>query len=252
MLARIKLVDSSKADSGVFFQHLWQMWKILGIMMDVDDSNRLLFTFYAAFINIMVSICYPLHLCLLLFQSETMSDNIKNLAVSVTCVACSTKFIIYSTKLPLIRTFKILLSQLDARVNEGPELDYFRQLKRLLRNIALIFLGVYSIIGITAELSFIFSDERRLLYPAWFPFNWRENTLSLYLANIYQIVGIFFLLMQNYVDDCFPAMALCVLSGHIKILSLRVANIGHNSRSTQKENEEEMVRCVEDQKLLYE
>lgn len=222
----------------------------MGIKLDIGHEHPG-YWLYSFVLNVMVTICYPVHLALALFRSESMADNVKNLAVCVTCVACGIKFIIYATKLPTIRKFEHILVRLDESIVNGVETEYFKRLRNSLRNIGVVFICFYLPVGITAELSFIFREERSLLYPAWFPFNWLESTSYFVLANIYQIVGIFFLLLQNYVDDTFPPMALCMLSGHIKILSIRLANIGYDDRSWQ-DNEQELNRCVEHQQRLYE
>lgn len=252
-VATTKPNDMTKTNSCTFFKPHWLCWKILGITLDIDSKHqyRNIYIFYSIILNIMVTICYPLHLALQLFRSDSMADNIKNFAVCVTCVACSTKFLIYSTKLSTIRKFEQILQQLDERIQNEVETRYFQRLRSRMINVGLVFLSVYLPVGITAELSFIFRGERSLLYPAWFPFNWMDSTGLFYVANVYQIVGIFFLLLQNYVDDTFPPMALCMLSGHIKILSIRVANIGFDKKSLH-ENEQELNRCVEDQQKLYE
>ncbi|XP_023306735.2 odorant receptor 59a [Lucilia cuprina] len=244
---------NAEPNSYGFFKLHWLCWKILGITLDIDKFNihRNTYLLYSIVLNIVVTICYPLHLALQLFRSELMADNIKNFAVCVTCVACSIKFSIYSTKLPVIRQFEQILKRLDERIKTEVEMNYFRQLRNRLRNVGLVFLSVYLPVGITAELSVMFREGRSLLYPAWFPFNWKESTVLFYVANIYQVVGIFILLLENYIDDTFPPMALCMLSGHIEILSIRVSNIGYDKKSL-KENEEELDRCVEDQQTLYE
>lgn len=248
-------IEQSKPNSCEFFKPHWLCWKILGIKPNTANgqefTTKYAYILYSIVLNLLVTVFYPLHLCLHLFHSDSMADNIKNFAVSVTCVACTLKFIIYSTKLTTIQHYEKILQRLDARITAEIEINYFKQLKHSLRNIGLLFVTVYLSVGITAELSFIFREQRDLLYPAWFPFNWMESTAWFYVANLYQIVGIFFLLLENFVDDCFPPMALCMLSGHIKILSIRVSNIGYDDK-TLEENERQMDNCVKDQMALYE
>ena len=246
--------EQNKPNSCAFFKPHWLCWKILGINQDIRNdhtcSTKYGYLLYSILLNLTVTVFYPLHLGLHLFRSDSMADNIKNFAVCVTCVACSLKFIIYSTKMSKIEEFEQILQRLDARITTEIEMNYFKQLKDSLRNIGLLFVSVYLSVGIAAELSFIFREERDLLYPAWFPFDWLSSTAWFYVANVYQIVGIFFLLLENFVDDCFPPMALCMLSGHIKILSIRVSNIGYDDR-TLEENERQLNRCVDDQLTLY-
>lgn len=87
------------------------------------------------------------------------------------------------------------------------------------------------------------------MYPAWFPFDWLNSTRYYYMANLYQIGGITFQLLQNYVSDCFPAVALCLISSHVKMLYKRFEEVGTDS---EKDAERELEACITDHKNLLE
>ncbi|XP_037941066.1 odorant receptor 59a-like [Teleopsis dalmanni] len=53
----------------------------------------------------------------------------------------------------------------------------------------------------------------------------------------------------NLVDDVFPPLSLCMLTGHIKVLHMRISGIGYD-RKNQTTNEEELTECVKDQQNL--
>ncbi|XP_017487642.1 PREDICTED: odorant receptor 59a-like [Rhagoletis zephyria] len=234
-------------DTRSFFKLHWTCFKVLGII--APTSNAYYFG-YSVLLHLLVTFCYPLHLAMALFSNTNASANIQNLAVCVTCVACSMKFIIYATKMERLRELEAIMAALDERVNSSRERRYLAQLRKEIRHIIVGFLSIYTLVGVTAELRFIFRNEHNLLYPAWFPFDWRASDLKFYAAHLYQIVGISFQLLQNFVNDCFPTMTLVLLSAHIKLLGIRVSQIGYANRSLD-ENEEELFRCIKDQEQLY-
>nr|UZH23372.1 odorant receptor 59a1 [Anastrepha ludens] len=234
-------------DTRSFFKLHWTCFKVLGVIAPTSNAYYL---GYSLLLHLLVTICYPLHLALALFKSCNASVNIENLAVCVTCVACSMKFVIYAMKMGRIRELESIIGTLDARCSSPHERSYFIQLRKDMRHITIGFLSIYAIVGVTAELMFIFRNEHNLLYPAWFPFDWRANELKFYAAHLYQIVGISYQLLQNFVNDCLPTMALAVLSAHIKLLGIRVSQIGYAEQNLDA-NEEELLRCIKDQEQLY-
>uniref|UniRef100_A0A1B0GFE0 Uncharacterized protein n=1 Tax=Glossina morsitans morsitans TaxID=37546 RepID=A0A1B0GFE0_GLOMM len=93
--------------------------------------------------------------------------------------------------------------------------------------------------------------DQRLMAPAWFPFDWKSSSTLYWSALLYQFIGLNMLIMQNLVNDTVGPMSLCLLSGHVHLLAMRVARIGYNKRKSQKYHEDELKLCIEDhQKLL--
>ncbi|TMW41350.1 hypothetical protein DOY81_013570, partial [Sarcophaga bullata] len=221
--------DQSKPNSCAFFKPHWLCWKILGISQNIRNdhtcSTKYGYIVYSILLNLTVTVFYPLHLALHLFRSDSMADNIKNFAVCVTCVACSLKFIIYSTKMVTIEKFETILQLY----------------------IGLLFVSVYLSVGITAELSFIFRELERSIVSGFGSIRLDHQQHGL-MGQVYQIVAQIFLLLENFVEIAFHRWP-CVMPV-LKILSIRVSNIGYDSR-TLEENERELNRCVVDQMTLY-
>nr|QKN21370.1 odorant receptor [Bactrocera dorsalis] len=234
-------------DTRSFLKLHWTCFKVLGINASNSSGYYL---GYSVLLQVLVTFCYPLHLALALFSSADASTNIQNLAVCVVCVVCSTKFVIYATRMSRIRELESIIAALDARAQSACERRYFVELRKEMRHITLGFLSIYAVVGVTAELMFFFRNEHNLLYPAWFPFDWRASDLKFYAAHSYQIIGISFQLLQNFVNDCLPTMALALLSAHIKLLGMRVSKIGYATESPAA-NEEELLCCIKDQEQLY-
>ncbi|XP_014097365.1 odorant receptor 59a-like [Bactrocera oleae] len=240
---------SQPVNSNAFFKIHWLGFRICGGDLSVN-KYRLVYLAYALMVTALVTFCYPLHLALALFRNGSVAGNIKNLAVCVTCIACSLKFLIYTRKLGIMREIEQTFSELDSRVSSEVERKYFAWMRISVRNVVSVFLCAYAAVGVTAELAFLLSKERSLLYPAWFPLDWRASTRNFYVANVYQFVGISYQIFQNFINDTFPPITCCLLSGHIKLLGIRVSRIGYDCVRLQ-DNERELVRCIKDQKNLY-
>nr|QKN21034.1 odorant receptor [Bactrocera correcta] len=234
-------------DTRSFFNLHWTCFKVLGI----DASNSSVYYFvYTVLLLVFVTFCYPLHLALGLFNSTDASTTIQNLSVTVVCSVCSAKFVIYITRMSRIRELESIIAALDARAQTPSERRYFVDLRKEVRQITLGFTFIYVFVGVSAELRFLFRSERTLLYPGWIPFDWRTSDLRFNAVHFYQIVGVSYLLLQNFVNDCLPTLALALLSAHIKLLGIRVSQIGYATKSLEA-NEEELLSCIKDQEQLY-
>jgi len=222
------------------------VWKILGIAYK-EIHWRKLYLFYSLVLFLFITVGNPLHLGMAVFQNDNLPDDLKNLTMFVTCLSCSLKFIIYAYNFDKVQEMEQLLRQLDSRVSGKEETYIYNQLKTQLRNILFIFISIY----LLAEMSFIFQDKRGLMYPAWFPFDWRNSTRNYCIANIYQIVGVSYQILQNYVNDCYPAVMLCIISAHTKMLYKRFERIGIKDTG-DCEVQKELEACITDHKRLLE
>ncbi|KAH8370381.1 hypothetical protein KR093_003232, partial [Drosophila rubida] len=231
-----------------YFKTHWIVWQALGL-----DSKyvacRPIATIYIVALHIAFNIGYPFHLAMSMFRNGNLTDDIKNLTTFAVCFAGTLKSAIFVLKFYQIGQMEQMIKLLDLRIKGKRETDIYIQLRRQLKNILYGFAGVYLIVGIFAELSFLFQSERGLMYPAWMPFDWRNSTRNYYMANVYQVVGIGYHLVQNCVNDCYPAMMLCLISGHIKMLYSRFENIGCNDPN-DAEAESDLEGCITDHKRL--
>ncbi|EDW85627.1 uncharacterized protein Dwil_GK23056 [Drosophila willistoni] len=225
-----------------FFKSHWTAWKVLGSAHQ-QIQWRGLYRVATILANLLVTIAYPFHLGMSLFRNRTLTEDILNLTTFVTCLACSLKFLIYAYNFEMVSKIEDLLRKLDQRVSGPKQINIYSQLRNQQRMILYIFIGIYLPCAVFAELSFLFQEQRALMYPAWFPFDWISSTRNFYIANVYQIVGISFQLLQNYVSDCFPAVVLCLISAHIKMLCLRFEQVV---------DEKELENCITDHKHLLE
>ncbi|XP_062136735.1 uncharacterized protein LOC133846043 [Drosophila sulfurigaster albostrigata] len=231
-----------------YFKIHWIVWKTLGL--DAQYVNwKPMVIINIVTLHLAFNIGYPFHLAMSMFRNGNLTDDIKNLTTFAVCFAGTLKSAIYVLKFYKIRQMEQIIELLDLRINGEEETDIYIKLRRQLRNILYGFAGIYLIVGIFAELSFLFQTERGLMYPAWIPFDWQNSTLNYYVANAYQVTGISYHLIQNFANDCYPAMMLCLISGHIKMLYRRFENMGFNDPS-DAEAQSDLENCITDHKRL--
>ncbi|XP_064544323.1 odorant receptor 59a-like [Drosophila montana] len=231
-----------------FFKSHWAVWKLVGLTFRQTKWTQL-YIVYSLMLNLFVSIGFPLHLGLSVFRNKNLSDDVLNLTTFATCLACSLKTAIYAYNLDKVKQMEQLLSQLDLRIKSAAEKTIYKNLKAQLRNILYVFIGIYLPAGVFADLAFIFKAERSLMYPGWFPFDWLNSTRNFYIASAFQIAGVSFQLTQNYANDCFPAVMLCLISAHIKMLYVRFEQVGVDEA---EDAEDQLEACITDHKRLLE
>uniref|UniRef100_A0A1A9W9N3 Odorant receptor n=1 Tax=Glossina brevipalpis TaxID=37001 RepID=A0A1A9W9N3_9MUSC len=239
-----------------FFRNNWLSWKLLGIVPPKSGQRLQLikYLFWSMIVNAIATISFPLHLLLGIFQQQSQSTRFESIAICVTSIATSLKFVIYASKLQHVQEMGKFFQHLDTRLRKDNEKQFYR--KHIHRNVIRIqamFIVIYVLVGVTATVAFIFSSERRLFYPGWLPFDWRLSNGHYMAAIAFQLISIFFQILQNFTNDSFTPKALCLLSGHIELLYKRVANIGYANNATYQQNRNllELNECVLDQKHLY-
>ncbi|ALC41699.1 Or33b, partial [Drosophila busckii] len=246
---------SSGINSASFISGHWKVWKIVGAAY-TEVKCPGIYWIYAILLHVLVTIYNPFHMSVELFSQATVTDKIRNITSFIGTLACSLKILIFSYNLQKVRHMEHLLELLDSRIKGSAQLSIYNQLSRQLRNIIYVFICMYLPVGISSEMSFIFQEERKLLYPGWFPYDWHNSTLNFNLTNIYQFAAMTFAILESYVNDSIPAVMLCLISAHTKMLYKRIADIGTTLKSDteleQQLAETELEACITDHKHLLE
>lgn len=222
----------------------WFFWRIFGI-----HPTKKYFFFYIAYsivLLFLVPIYYPVSVGIELFQLRSLKDILENLAVNATVFLCSIKFFIILWKRKDILKIAELMEPLDRRIKDSEEMEEVGNIKRKCLNLMTIYAISYSSVMISGGLSLIFYTEKRLMYSAYFPFDWRRVYT---LVILYQYIGISIQIAMNFADDTFPPIMLCLLSGHVKILCLRIQRIGNHCGS-QISHHQELRQCIADHKQI--
>ncbi|XP_037815423.1 odorant receptor 59a-like [Lucilia sericata] len=230
-------------------------WRILGFLP--TEKYRQLYIAYALVVNIMVTIVYPIHLVIGLIMSNTLYDFIKNLAIAVTAILCSIKTIIMWLKFQNIKDILDIITKQNKRILlDKKETRYFKyEFLGNLDRVFKMFIIMYINAGVFAELSVLGNGilgTWRLLYPAYFVFDPFSNSALYFVAHVYQFIGASYLIIQLIVIDTFGTMLMALLSGQLHTLNMRLTKLGRDPNKTKRENNLDLLDCIQDHKDLLE
>uniref|UniRef100_A0A1I8PGH5 Odorant receptor n=1 Tax=Stomoxys calcitrans TaxID=35570 RepID=A0A1I8PGH5_STOCA len=193
-----------------------------------------------------ITFWYPIHLVLGLLMLPSHGDIFKNMSIAITCFICSLKFLSLRINLKKLHEIEALLDQLDKRVASLEELEYFSEnVQKTAKVIAKIYFVVYVGTGVSGILTVLMNSERRLMYPAWFPFDWNSSLLVYRLTLFYQAFGVTVQIVQNMVNDIFTPVMLCLMAGHVRLLGMRLRKIGNDQKRNSNHHLEVLKNCME-------
>ncbi|KAH8266662.1 hypothetical protein KR018_007968, partial [Drosophila ironensis] len=239
-------------DSARFYRPFWLCMRALAPTL-FEESTPIL-RVYVTVLHFLVTLCFPLHFLLHLLLQPSAADLFKNLTMSLTCAACSLKHVAHIYHLPEIQEIESLISQLDLFVSGAEELQYYREhvksgAKTFTRCLYISF-GIIYVCFLYGVFTLIASGTRELIYPAYFPFDWKQNQFLFSLALGFQVFGILVEGLQGLTNDTYTPLTLCLLGGHLHLWSIRVSRLGFQENGADAEQHRRLLDCIEQHKLL--
>ncbi|CAD7085743.1 unnamed protein product [Hermetia illucens] len=190
-----------------------------------------------------------------LFLLEDRSQLFRNASVTFADAMSGVKSLNTFFKRKQLRRINNLLEHLDNRVKEVNDHDeqwYLEIIIRTANRILLSYFIPFTIVAMTCYLPAIFSDQRRLLYSAWFPVDWKNSDTIYYIVVVYQLISVWINIYQNMLSDSYPGLYLWILKGHFHALNIRVSKIGHDLRKTGEDYYQELLKCIGDHREILE
>ncbi|XP_037912028.1 odorant receptor 2a-like [Hermetia illucens] len=214
-----------------------------------------LYYIYSFLLNIIVTVYYPITMVANLFLLEDTSQLFGNASVTFADAMSAMKSLNTFFKRKQLRRINELLEDFDRRVEEVNDHDEQRYLAGIIRTANRILLSYFipfTGAALTCFLPAAFSENRRLLYSAWFPFDWKNSDTAYYIIIFYQLIGIWINIYQSMLCDSYPGLYLWILKGHFHALNIRVSKIGHDLRKTGEDYYQELKKCIGDHKKILE
>ncbi|XP_037958876.1 odorant receptor 33b-like [Teleopsis dalmanni] len=235
-------------DSNAVFERYYIFWKILGFS---TKYNKYLMFIYQIIVTGSITFGFPLHLNIGLVLTKSQEELFNNLVINVASTACSIKFFFLLRDLKNMHKVNHLLSKLDVRVVAEDERAYFHQkVNGHANKMVTMFSTAYFSVGFLSIASLFLDKNRRLVYPAWFPFDWKSTTQTYVGAVLFQFFGLYVQIVQNFVNDVYGPIAFCMFAGHVHLLGMRVSKIGHNENTNALVHLSDLHDCVEDYNYL--
>lgn len=250
-----KEMNLVKIETWQAFKNHWILWKFFGLQPPKRDSKWFKpYIAYAIFVNVTVTLMFPTTLIVNLILSKNLTELCENLYMTTTDVICNIKFInvfVVRNKLLKVRS---ILQRLDERATTTEELEVLTNGMNSARRCFMTFLRLFCVAVITSQLVVYLSKERILMYPAWFPWDWKASRRNFLCAHSYQLYGLIMQALQNLGNDTYPQAYLVILTAHTKALALRIKSLGKGVavHTTDAELYQQLIDCIKDHKILFE
>ncbi|KAH8235414.1 hypothetical protein KR038_011448, partial [Drosophila bunnanda] len=257
--------EQPELDTHSAVHYHWRVWELTGLMRPKGISG-VVYLVYAIFINVVVTVLFPLSLMARLIFTHNMQEMCENLTITITDIVANLKFINVYLVREQLHEIRVLLRRLDARAKEvshPEELSALRSEVEIAKSGFRYFARIF-VFGTTLScLRVVIAPERQLLYPAWFGVDWRRSTRAYVVICIYQLFGLIVQAVQNCASDSYPPAYLCLLTGHMRALELRVRRIGYESpdamelirrgdvEAWQRQMHRKLLDCIRDLMLVY-
>ncbi|KAH8373819.1 hypothetical protein KR200_004985 [Drosophila serrata] len=259
--------EQPELDTHSAVHYHWRVWELTGLMRPKGISG-VIYAVYAILINVVVTILFPLSLMARLFFTHNMQEMCENLTITITDIVANLKFVNVYLVREQLHEIRVLLRRLDARAKEvghPEELAALRSEVEIAKSGFRYFARIF-VFGTTLScIRVAIAPERQLLYPAWFGVDWQRSTRAYVVIYIYQLFGLIVQAVQNCASDSFPPAYLCLLTGHMRALELRVRRIGYDSTDVmeprwsgrgdgeawQRKMHTKLIECIQDLILIY-
>lgn len=249
-------MSSHKIHTWQAFKNHWILWKCCGLQPPERDSKWYKpYIVYAIFFNITVTLFFPTTLIVNCVLSENLMELCENLYVTITDVVCNLKVInILFVRHKLLKVHRIL-DRLDVRAKTPEERQELQAGVQLARKWFIVFLRLYTGAVISSQLVVYFAKERVLMYPAWFPWDWKASKRNFLWAHCYQVYGLTFQSLQNLGNDTYPQAYMVILIAQIRALGKRIKAVGSSLAKMQVSEDKlyrELIDCVKDHETVQE
>lgn len=234
-----------KVRSENLYKSYWLYCRLLGVEGDYPFRRLVDFT-----ITSFITISFPVHLILGMYKKPQIQV-FRSLHFTSECLFCSYKFFCFRWKLKEIKTIEGLLHDLDSRAESEEERNYFNQNpSRVARMLSKSYLVAAISAIITATVAGLFSSGRNLMYLGWFPYDFQATAAIYWISFSYQAIGSSLLILENLANDSYPPITFCVVSGHVRLLIMRLSRIGHNVKLSRSENTRKLIEGIQDHRKL--
>ncbi|BFG02907.1 odorant receptor 2a [Drosophila madeirensis] len=234
----------------------WRVWQLTGLIRP-SGIPKSLYRSYSIGLNLLVTLLFPLSLLARLILTRSMKEMCENLTITITDIAANLKFgNVYLVRRHL-REIRTLIQQLDRRAQVIGDREELRALdwavttaRNTFRTFAWIFVCGTTLSCVRVALA----RSRQLLYPAWFGIDWRSSDEAYVGIYAYQLIALIVQAVQNCANDSYPPAYLCLLTGHMRALELRVGRIGRGCGCdclNDRQSYAQLLGCIQDLTLIH-
>jgi len=184
-------------------------------------------------------------------RTFTPSELLTVLQLFFNAVGLPFKVLFFNLNISGFYKAKEILSRMDKRCHTLEErIEVHRWAVRC--NMAyLIYQMIYTLYTISTFLSAALSGK--LPWRIFNPFvDWRESRSNFWRAAVNETALMLCSVTQTLMSDIYPLLYGLLLRAHIKLLQMRVEKLCTDPEKSDEENQEDLINCIKDHKLIKE
>lgn len=250
------LIDESPADYPPFkdlsingFTPYFYIWRYCGLWSMHGDWN--VYKVYSILARFLCFVVFNLLMFLSLPDARSLDDVMEVLLPLTTTVLTSIKATLILYNRESIRKLFVIGKQMESTIIDNPEeqailIKATRQTRKLL----IIVIGVAFFTIIYQFLQSVMSEQRKLMWKAWMPFEWEhtDSNVPRMAASSFQLVCNLYHGFMYTTFNPFGPYLYRQLAGNLNILANRLRNLG-NDKDSKEVVERKLIRCVEYHRL---
>lgn len=232
-----------------FHTKLWKVCAMYPIKYRSESQRRLHKT-VAIFVHFFLSIIYPLTLLIKIFEQENVKGALETLAMAFTMALVTIKgFFLYINMDKFVKMDEVTSRLQGKLMSTEFGAKRHQKVEKELTTVFKVYAYYYSLVVVTAGLAILTWKEKRLQYPAYYPFDWKSSDLVYVLVLCYQYFGWAIAVMYTFTLDTYPGFLISLLKLDVDILANRVSCIGY---SGEPDPHKLLKEAIEDHKMLNE
>lgn len=240
-------MKSRKLGSSAAVERIKLVFTLCG-QWPLDISSKFLAMLYNCYGLTVVITClfiYNLTICIYIFFTEDMLEATDNLCIGLTLIAEFGKLLNFRFFLQRIQTL--------LRMNEEFQLENDRESEFVdgqmvgFNKLVTFYYCLANVAVSFNSIGVLMTEEVRLLYLAWFPFDWKSNSTAYAWVYTYQVVGVIFIANLGLSLDLFAAYLMHAASIQFDILGIRLQELGTMNEEDgrpKKRMDRDLIRCI--------
>lgn len=244
MTTTIDKKKNSKFDALAPSYFLIKILKLCGLWPNIlnNTTGRYFYTLYTCVFQLIFTFMYTGFKCINFIYLDNINEITRAMFICLTELALIVKIINFYYH---IKQMQKCLNDVEKfqLINET-EMNSFDEKLTLFRHIVIWYVAVANIAGIFSYLSPFFSETPILPYPAWYPINWQTDSVSYWIAYIYQVIGMFIQTHCLITIEMYAIFLMLTAGTYLDVLGKRLQNIGYDMDNDLTINERSTVATI--------
>lgn len=236
------------------FDYQWNIWRVYGLHRPQGNTFWVRhYRAYSILYNLLFNGWVPLSFYLECLMSHDMGEFCETFYLCTLVAVEQLKFANVWRVRGQLKRLHVILDHLDGRIKRDAEEQIIREHVERTKLIFIWLLRLFCLILGSAVIYVLYSGDKELPFPAWYPWDYRSSRLTHLLTSTLQTLSMASLAMMTLNNDTYPLSYLTMVAAQYRALALRICLLGYDEGRTRQQVTDQLVECIKDHKsiLLY-